>query len=81
MNGTPVAKTSIRDMAPWLVLLLMIPAALSAKTMNADPAVFQLLSTIAGICGGALMPRRPTDAQTTTVTAGDPPTVTTGPTT
>ena len=73
----PVQPTTIRDMAPWVVLGIMIPGALAARAMNADPAVFQLLSTIAGICGGALVPRNKSDASTTTVNGGNPTSVTT----
>lgn len=72
-------RTTLHDLAPWVVLIIVVAAAVASKLVQADPAVFQLLSTVAGICGGALLPRK-SDPQTTTLTAGNPPTVTTGPT-
>lgn len=73
-------KTTLRELAPWAVLIVVVVVSMVAHALNADPQVFQLLGTVAGICGGAILPRK-SDPTMTTVTAGDPPTITTGQTT
>ena len=64
-----------KALAPYLVMSFCIAALLLGKL---DPAAAQLLSTIVGVCGGAILPRR-AEGSTTTVTAGDPPQITTKP--
>lgn len=60
MNQQP---STLRDLAPWFVLLVVAVLGVFAKTVGADPSVFQLLSTIAGVAGGALLPNRKGDAK------------------
>jgi len=49
-----VSPTTTREMAPWVVLVIVAVLAVGAKCINADASVLQLLATIAGICGGVL---------------------------
>jgi hypothetical protein len=49
-----IAPTTLREMAPWGVLVIVAFLAVAAKCINADASVIQLLATIAGICGGVL---------------------------
>lgn len=64
-----------RVMAPYVILACCI---LALCFGHLDASGSQLLATIVGVCGAAIVPRR-ADATTTTLTASDPPTVTTGP--
>jgi len=48
------APTTVREMAPWVVLIVVAILAVGAKCIGADASVLQLLATIAGICGGVL---------------------------
>lgn len=50
----PWAPTTVREMAPWVVLIVVAILAVGAKCIGADASVLQLLATIAGICGGVL---------------------------
>jgi hypothetical protein len=46
--------TTIRELAPWVVLIIVAILAVGAKCIGADASVLQLRATIAGICGGVL---------------------------
>lgn len=48
------SPTTIRELAPWLVLSAVAILAVGAKCIGTDASVLQLLATIAGICGGVL---------------------------
>jgi hypothetical protein len=48
------SPTTIREMAPWVVLVTVAILAVGAKCIGTDASVLQLLATVAGICGGVL---------------------------
>jgi hypothetical protein len=47
-------RTTVREMAPWCVLIIVAILAVGAKCIGTDASVLQLLATVAGICGGVL---------------------------
>ena len=48
------SPTTIRELAPWIVLVIVAVLAVLGKYASVDASVIQLLATIAGICGGVL---------------------------
>ncbi len=72
-------RTTLRDLAPWFVLLAVVVAGVAGKVLGADAAYWQLLSGVAGICGGAVVARKSDPIPVTTPVSANPPTVRTEP--
>ena len=67
-----VQRSTLRDLAPWAVLALVVMAGVVARSLGADVAIYQLLGTVAGVCGGYVAGRKSGDGPTVTTTSGDP---------